>query len=299
MNRWTAVAALALVAVAALHVASIPRTIWEYDESFFSMAVERYQPLVHHPPPPGYPLYIGFAKLIPTDPFHALLFTSVLATLAGLVIFTFAFRDLTGSAVVGLVGAVVLYASPAVLISGTLPQSDAGALALLGLAIWACGRGNPFAMGVACAAAIGWRLQFSIVVVPMFVVAMFQLRVWRERIIALATFGVACLAWFVPLVMAAGGPESWWHWLSGQAAYYAEHDSHLSRSGVSKGLIALRFLAHPWGPKWLALPLLVLAIVGLAERRRPRRLMRQRLAAARRRDAAASAAGDGGVPMLI
>jgi hypothetical protein len=256
-------AALALLAVAALHATSIPRTIWEYDENLYAMGVERYEPLLHHPPPPGTPIYIGFAKLIPTDPFHALVIASILALLAGLVAFTFAFRELSGSLAVGVAGTVLLYASPSMLISGTVPQSDVGALALLGLAIWACVRGNPIAIGIACAAAIGWRLQFSVAVVPLFAVAVVQLRTWRDRAIAVAAFGLACLAWFVPLVIACGGPQSWWHWLSGQAAYYAHHDSHLSRSGVSAGQIALRFLAHPWGPKWLSIPLLLLAVGAL------------------------------------
>ncbi len=273
MNRWNLLAALALLAVAALHATTIPRTIWEYDENLYAMGVERYEPLLHHPPPPGTPLYIGFAKqiaeLVPTDPFHALVITSILMLLAGLVAFTFAFRELSGSLAIGVVGTVLLYTSPSMLISGTVPQSDVGALALLGFAIWACARGNPIAIGLLCAAAIGWRLQFSVAVVPLFVIAVVLLRTWRARAIAVTAFGLGCLAWFVPLVIATGGPASWWHWLAGQAAYYAEHDSHLSRSGVSTAQIAVRFLAHPWGPKWLSLPLLVLAIAGSALWRRP------------------------------
>jgi len=262
LNRWKLIAALALAAIAVLHLTSVPRTIWEYDECFFALGVERFEPLLHHPPPPGYPLYMAFAKLIPADPFHALVITSVIGLLAGLVIFPFAFRALSGSFVIGVLATVLLYASPSLLVSGVLPQSDTGALALFGLALWMCARGNPVAIGIACAAVIGWRLQFAIAVVPMFLVAVALLRTWRERLLAVGAFGVACLSWFVPLVVAAGGPASWWRWLSGQAAYYAQHDSDLSRSGASPGFIALRFLAHPWGPKWLSLPMLLLAAGG-------------------------------------
>jgi hypothetical protein len=270
LSRRNALAALALLAVAALHFASVPRTIWEYDESFFAYGVERFEPLLHHPPPPGYPLYMGFAKLIPADSFTALLVTSIIALLAGLVAWFFAFRELSDERT-AVVATALLFGCPALLISGTLPQSDAGAVALFGLAAFACARGNPVAMALACAAAVGWRLQFSIVIVPMFLAAVLMLRTWRTRLIAVAVFGVACLAWFIPLVLAAGGPQSYWHWLSGQAAYYAAHDADLSRSGWSTSYIALRFIAHPWGPKWLALPLLVLAATGailvLVERR--------------------------------
>lgn len=266
-------AGLALLAVVALHATSIPRTIWEYDENLYAMGVEHYEPLLHHPPPPGTPLYMGFAielaSLIPIDTFHVLVITSILGLLAGLVAFTFAFREISGNLAIGVAGAVLLYSSPALLISGTVPQSDSGALALLGIAIWACARRKPVAIGIFCAAAIGWRLQFSIAVVPLLLASVVMLRTWRDRAIAVGVFGAACLAWFVPLVMAAGGPASWWHWLSGQAADYAEHDSHLSRSGVSAGQIAVRFLAHAWGPKWLSIPILLLALGGLVAWWRP------------------------------
>lgn len=265
MRNWKLLAAAALVATAALHYATVPRGIWEFDESFFAMAVEKYEPLQHHPPPPGYPIYVGFAKLIALftgDPLQALLVTSIIAVAAGLVTWFLAFREITGNPLIAILGAVLLYVCPAVLVSGTLPQSDAGALALMGLAAWACARAEPQFAAIACAACIGWRVQFSIAVVPMFFASLLFLKTWRDRVNAVVAFTVACLIWFVPLVVATDGPELFWKWLSGQAAYYAAHDADLSRSGYSTGLIALRFVAHPWGPKWLSLPLLAIAAGG-------------------------------------
>jgi hypothetical protein len=299
LTRWKLFAAIAFLAVAAVHFAAVPRSIWEFDESLFAAAVERYEPLRHHPPPPGYPLYIGFAKLVALvtpDAFTALLATSVIALLAGFCIFVIAFRAIASGAPAsrrldrrrpapppeegrrdaarpaggdaGVPAALLLYLSPALLISGTLPQSDAGALALLGLAIWGCTRERAWLCGMLCAIAIGWRLQLAVAVVPMFLAAVVMMRTWRDRLVAIGAFGVACLAWFVPLVIEAGGPASYWNWLSGQARYYAHHDADLSRSGYSPAQIALRFIAHPWGPKWLSLPLLVLALLGVGRNRR-------------------------------
>jgi len=260
---------LAAAAIAVLHLASLPRTIWEYDESLFALAVESYRPLLHHPPPPGYPLYIALAKLAAlfTDPFRALIAISVVATIAGFVFWVLAFRTIAGENA-AIIAALLLFSSPSVLISGVLPQSDAGALALFAAAAWACSiqgagrRGQAELAALLCALCIGWRLQFSIAVVPMFLVALMLMKTWRDRLAATTVFGVACLAWLVPLVAATGGPESYWKWLSGQAAYYAAHDADLSRSGLSTSHIALRFVAHPWGPKWLSLPLLALAAGG-------------------------------------
>jgi hypothetical protein len=271
---------LALLCVAALHYSFVPLTFWEYDECLYASAVEHFEPLLHHPPPPGSPVYIAFVKvvalLIPNT-LTAMLVTSGLAIAAGFLAFVLAFGALTDLRT-GILAALLLYASPAVLISGMLPQAEAGALALLALAIWSTTPHPPSATktwvtfawcGFLCAVAIGWRLQLSIAVVPMFLAALFvTMRTWRDRIIALCVFGLTCLAWLVPLVIAAGGPVSYWAWLSSQARYFAQHDADLSRSGQSLAQIALRFIAHPWGPKWLALPLLAIALAGIRRNRR-------------------------------
>jgi hypothetical protein len=253
-----------------VHYASVPRSLWEFDESLFAAAVEQYAPLQHHPPPPGYPLYIGLAKLIAVftpDAFTALIVTSILTLAAGMFAFVLAFSAVTEWRT-AVAATLLLYASPAMLMSGTLPQSDSGAMALLALAIWASTKERAALCGLFCAMAIGWRLQLCIAVVPMFLAAVAMMRTWRDRMIAVAVFGLACVAWFVPLVMEAGGPASYWNWLSGQARYYAAHDADLSRSGYSPALIGLRFVAHPWGPKWLSLPLLGIAALGVRRNRR-------------------------------
>jgi hypothetical protein len=287
LHRPKLIVTLALLCVAALHYSSVPRTFWEYDECLYASAVEKFEPLLHHPPPPGSPLYIAFvnvvALLIPNT-LTAMLFTSALAVAAGFLAFVLAFTKLTDLRT-GILAALLLYASPAVLISGMLPQAEAGALALLALAIWGCtsegraqraeGRSErpwwvaPALCALPSALCIGWRMQLSIAVVPMFLAAVFlTMRTWRDRLIALGVFGVTCLAWLVPLVVATGGPVGFWTWMSSQAKYFAQHDADLSRSGQTLPQIALRFIAHPWGPKWLSLPLLGMAIAGIRRNRR-------------------------------
>ena len=256
---------IALLLVAGLHCASIPRSFWEYDECLYAAAIEKFQPLLHQPPPPGSPVYIAFGKLVALvapDTLTAMIATSVLALAAGFLAFVLAFGAISDRRT-GLIAALFLYTCPAVLISGPLPQADTGALALLGFALWACATNRATLAGVLCALCVGWRLQLSIAIVPMLLATVVMMRAWRERIIVVGTFGVTCLAWFVPLVIATGGPASFWQWMSGQAAYFAAHDADLSRSGHSAAHIALRFIAHPWGPKWLSLPLLVLALAGI------------------------------------
>ena len=286
MKAWSAAVAASIVA-GALHLVSVPRTLWEYDEHLFAMAVERYEPLQHHPPPPGAPIYIGFAKLVAfltPDAFHALVVTSLIFLAIGFAAWVLAFREIAGDIHTAATGALLLYASPAVLVSGTLPQSDTGALALFGLAAWAAARRNMVATALLCAAAVGWRPQIAVAPVVLFAVAVVFARSWRERLIGVAVFGIACLAWLIVPVVATGGPLGYWHWLTSQAADFAAHDARLSRSGSSAAGLAGRFIAHPWGRKWLAWPLLAAAAAGVwvwvsTKTDRPRRLASIPLAA--------------------
>ena len=277
-----AIFAGAFVVVALIHLTSIPQTIWEYDESLFCMGVENYDPMNHFPPPPGYPIYMGVAKLVAPlagyVPFRALVALSAFTALAGFVLLAFAFRALTGSTRAGVLGAFLFYVSPTMLLHATLPQSDSGALALLALSIWLCARcireevdvkWIAFA-AVACAVTIGWRLQFAIAVVPLFLTTVLLLRSWRERFVAVQWFGFVCAAWLIALIAACGGVDGFWTMMSGQAAYFAAHDADLSRTGRSAVQIVLRFLSHPWGPKWLAAPVLALAALGLVDAARRR-----------------------------
>ena len=279
-----AIFAGAVVVIALLHLTSLPKTLWEYDESLFCMAVENYDPLNHFPPPPGYPIYIGVAKLVAPlagyVPFRALVALSAFTAIAGFILLAFAFRQLTGSTRAGVMGAVLFYASPTMLLHATLPQSDSGALALLALSMWLSARCLdhpklvPWA-ALACAITVGWRLQFAIAVVPLLFVTILLLREWRERFVAVQWFAIACAAWLIALITACGGVDGFWTMMSGQATYFAAHDADLSRTGRSAAQIALRFISHPWGPKWLAAPLLALAALGLvdAARRRVRAVL--------------------------
>lgn len=274
-----------LAAVFALHLFAIPLTIWEYDENLFAMGVERYEPLLHHPPPPGAPLYIGAAKLLYPfcgDAFRTLVVLSVITTGAGLLLFAAAFRAIGLDPLPAAIGSALFYLSPSMLVHGTVALADSGALALMALAIWFSARAiadptiaHSIVAALAGAAAVGWRPQFSIAVVPLFAVTLLMTRSWRARFAAAGAFTAGCLAWLIPLMAATGGIRRFLGWIGGQAGYYAAHDAHLSRSGITTLQLLFRFLAHAWGPKLLALPVLALAAIGLVVllRRRERRLL--------------------------
>ncbi len=71
--------------------------------------------------------------------------------------------------------------------------------------------------------------------------------------------------WFLPLVDAAGGLKAVLAYETKQAAYFASHDAAMSRGAMSVVAVAVRFLLHPWGSKYLTLPLIVMVALGIGE----------------------------------
>lgn len=264
----------------------LPASPWEFDEFLFFHGLQDYDPLAHHPPPPGYPLYILFGQLvrllIPSD-FWTLVAISVAASLAGFVFLALAFRNLAGDEGIGVAGAWLFYLSPAMLIHATLPISDPGAVALLAAALYFCTRAprgengsmNAALFALFAALTVGWRMQFAIFVVPFFLVGVALLGRWRDRGIALAVFTTVCLAWLVPLALAVGGVRELVDFELGQGKYLAAHDAAESRTGWTPARIAFRFIGRAWGNEGMALAMLALAAGGgmVLLRRRLRALL--------------------------
>lgn len=258
-------------------LATLPRSLWEFDEPLFIEAVWRYEPLHHHPPPPGYPVFIALGKLLNFffhDPLTSLVVLSLIGSVLGFVTLALAAERLSGDRRIGIAAALIFYFSPVMMVHSVLPISDPIALGLLALTLYAMTRllgygaslpssGDALLFGAAAALTIGCRPQFSLALMPMLIWVLAVAPSWRLRSIALSSFGTVCLLWFVPLVLAAGGIERWWLWLGEQASYFARHDAAISRGGRPWIQVGLRFIAHPWGPKWLSIPLLLVAAAGL------------------------------------
>ena len=255
---------------------SMPASPWEFDEPLFFQALQRYDPGAHHPPPPGYPLFIGagnLARMVMPSDFEALRAVSLAASAIAFLMLALAFRNLSGDLTTGTVGAALFYFSPVMLVHATLPISEPGALALLATALYFAGRSSPAWFAVFAALTVGWRIQFAIFVVPLFLVAVVLMPRGRDRGIALGAFTLVCLAWLVPLAIAVGGVAQMVQFETGQGQYFAAQDANEARGGWTTAMIATRFIAHPWGLKIGSLPLLALAaagaLVALMRRRLP------------------------------
>lgn len=280
VRGWSAPALAGLLVVAAARLLTLPVSFWEWDEILFLQGVIEFDPLHHHPHPPGYPLLIGLGKtfaFVLRDPYWGLLASSVVASLAGYAALVSAFRRLGGgldspaAERLAVGGALLFHLSPAMLIYGPLGLSDGPAALFLSLFLAAAvrlpGAGSlaaALAAGAFAAGAVGCRPQLAISVLPALAAALWLAGSWRRRGAMLAAFTVVCLLWFVPLLLAVGGPGGFVRFLTKQAGAVATWDTTVPRAGQSAAAIATRFLAHPWGQKWTALPVLALALAGLS-----------------------------------
>jgi hypothetical protein len=80
-NERRIVIGLALLCAASRFLA-LARSLWDWDEALFTMAMADYDVTMHHPHPPGFPVYIAMAKvmrLVIGDDFRALQSVNLIA----------------------------------------------------------------------------------------------------------------------------------------------------------------------------------------------------------------------------
>jgi hypothetical protein len=262
-------------AVLVSRLLTMPRTFWEFDELLFAAAVRKFDPWSSHPHAPGYPLYVGLGKCFAFlfgDAFRGLVALSVISCAIGYIFLARAFRRCLGDdPLLGAAGALIFYFSAGALVHLTLPLSDSAALMFLAMAFYATtlfkpGMAPPTAaallFGFATSAAIGVRPQLVVPLLPVFLFVILRTRDMRRILIAIASFAALSIAWFLPLMIAAGGWNRLIAWELHQATYVATHDATMSRGAAAFRSLIAWFVIHPFGPKVIALPLLLLAAVG-------------------------------------
>ncbi|HVR44498.1 MAG TPA: hypothetical protein VMS56_13750 [Thermoanaerobaculia bacterium] len=259
---------------------SRPSTPWLADEAAMLLALEEWNPSIGQPPPPGSPLWVGIAGMLAplaADPYALLVWLSIAATLLALIAVGAAAARIGGTAVSGLVAAVVFAFSPAMLVHGAMAIPDPVALALLAFALLRAVRlmerrdqaepleGAIFA--AAAAGAIGVQPHYWLAAVPLALLVVIRVRSRRARLALAGTFLVVTFLWIAPLVRSLGGVGAWLGWMRGDGGAGSAGSGVLER--------AVRFILDPWGPLWLSIPVLLLAAAGswlLGRAREPRAL---------------------------
>jgi Dolichyl-phosphate-mannose-protein mannosyltransferase len=82
--RQRAIVIVVAVVCALTRFLALARSVWDWDEALFTMALRDYDVTLHHPHPPGFPVFIAMARmarLIVPDDFRALQAVNLIAAL--------------------------------------------------------------------------------------------------------------------------------------------------------------------------------------------------------------------------
>ena len=109
---------LTALAVAVTRLMALSKTLWDWDEAQFALAVVEYDAAGHRPHPPGFPLFIllaNVARLFTSSDFRALQAVTVIAAMTLFPLFFFLCRELGfsfpvawGGSVAALLGSAAL-----------------------------------------------------------------------------------------------------------------------------------------------------------------------------------------------
>ena len=284
--------ALALAFLAA-HLRDLPRTLEDLDSINFALGVESFSVAAHRPHPPGYPIFIGLAKLstgaidvvapsMDRDRRAAValaIWNVIAGALAAFVLAAF-WIAVGLSAPVASLTTILTVSSPLFWFTASRPLSDTTGLVaalavqtliLRGFQRW---RSEPAALpadwswaALGAGLIIGLRSQTIWLTGPMLVWLAFRLlRAGRAgdvgRLLLLAAAGA--LVWGLPLIIDTGGVGAYLAALSSQGAedftgvrmLWTQPTLSLLRQALS-----LTFLA-PWQAAALGQMMVVLAVIG-------------------------------------
>jgi hypothetical protein len=251
VQRWLpyqVIAAVLAVAFFAAHLPWLPRTLEDLDSVNFALAIADFDPVAHQPHPPGYPLFVGVAKLSTAfvsatsdlPPVQAKARALGLLAAAGgalAVLPLFWLLLLLGRVTApaaprvharqALLATALTVAAPLYWFTAGRPMSDVPGLAValaaqaLLVAAWVHGPGaaragqgwwvvrRTEAMGLAGAfvgaAAMGFRVQTALLVVPALALVVFDQRRSTARIVRLVGLFTIFFAGWATLVFAESG----------------------------------------------------------------------------------------------
>ena len=262
----------------ALHLPFLPTSLEDLDSINFALGVRHYDISQHQPHPPGYPLFIGAAKVLHTaglSELHALSLLGIVAGGACVLALMALFARLDDDHEAGpftTLAVLVVIACPLFWVTAARPLSDmTGLAATLGVQALLLGTGG--AAGVAAAAflaafAAGIRSQVVWLTLPLVVFAVLRLPgAARLRAAAgtVAAYGVGGLAWFIPVVLVTGGPAAYLKVFYSQGAEDLTGVAMLATTPTMRQLVkALQYtFVAPWGAWPVAAVALVFAAAGL------------------------------------
>ena len=258
------------VVVAISRWPAIAKSLWDWDEALFVLAMRNYDVAAYHPHPPGFPLFIAAAKLIPLEPFRAL---QTVVVLSSLLLFPAAFffaRELRADRFVTAASALLLAFLPNVWFFGGTAFSDVPSLVLsltaCALLLRGC-RSDAALLGgcVVLGMAAGIRPQNLVIGFVPFALAFLSRRGTALR--GLAATAVIVAVSYGAAAAATGDLKSYLAALSEHGRYIRNVDSFLAPGRPSLIRVADDFFLRPFRAPVINVILVALCAIAVVRRR--------------------------------
>ena len=258
---------------AATRFLAMARSIWDWDEALFCLGMRAYDVTSHHPHPPGFPLYIGLAKLVRFlvhDDFRSL---QAINLAASVLVFPAVFmlaRELRFRFVTAATAATLCAFLPNVWFFGGTAFSDVPSIVLVVYAVAfffrGCRDANAYLVGsFLLALAVGIRPQnFLIGLFPGALATWHRARAsWRHVIFAaligIVTVGVA----FGGAVAATGSLRGYVEAVRTHSVYIAAVDSFRSPGRPPLWRLVDRFFVKQYDEPVLSFIVTLLVVVSM------------------------------------
>jgi len=214
MRRGLFVAAM-MAAVAATRFFFRSHLLYDLDSVDFGLALQRFDPSVFQPHPPGYFLYVMVGRLFNafvSDANEALVVMSIAASCGAAWAVYMLTKEWYGRGPAA-VSALLFLFSPLCWFHGTVALTyivEAFFSALVGWLCWKVYSGRtgfviPAAMAFGLAA--GFRPSAGLLLGPVWLASMYRMN-WKYRFAGLGAFAATVVAWCVPMLLASGGVSS-------------------------------------------------------------------------------------------
>jgi hypothetical protein len=282
------IALVLTILVAASRFMALARSLWDWDEALFSFALRDYDVAAHHPHPPGFPLFIFFAKgvhLFVASEFRSLQAIAMLGAIALFPLMLLLGRELRMPFATNVIAALLLAFAPNVWVFGGSAFSDVPSLALSLLAVALLMRGCRstgwyLAGALVLAIAVGFRPQNLIIgMMPSLLATWYRIRATRSPLplvlaILIGAGGIA--AAFAGAVKATGSWERYREAVKAHQHYITSVDSYKAPARPPLWQLLDDFFLRPYRMERLNIAtsiLSALGVLGALFGRRPRMLM--------------------------
>ena len=248
---------------------ALSKTPWDSDEGLFMSALRRYDVRVHHPHPPGFPIYVALAKPFTfLGEFHALQLLSFLAAIAIVPSMIFLGRALGISARTSLIAACFLSFFPNVWFFGGTAFSDVPSMTLSIVAIALILRGDLTMGAIVTGIAAGIRPQALLIVAIPSLIA-FSKCGWRRAIAFVAIVVAILAASYGAAAHFSGGWKAYRQIVMEHEEYISAHDSFRAPLRPPMWRLFADFFIRPYRARVINILVAVLAIGSLLRRRKP------------------------------